>query len=164
MKRVSPNLVFVQIRRGLAASPSPWPSGRIATLCAALLVMTVTAALGEVEHHAMLIEVHAGPHHREDTPVVLDLPDSLAPWQHFRLTRLTDQAPVDAQRLAGDGRDSLVWLIRQPLAAGQSRRYRLVPVSQPPRRAAVDHVLCDDDGKHRSRCMDRLTAAGPVFV
>lgn len=89
----------------------------------------------------IVLEVDSGAYDRANTPVVFQLPESLGKQQHFMLTELDTKRAVDVQV----DRGRILWIIRDKLPAGQTRRYRLAAVSgkhQPP--AAV---TADDDGK-----------------
>jgi hypothetical protein len=96
------------------------------------------------------LEVAAGGHDRVDSPVAFQLPASLADCRAFTLTRLDNGQVVPVQREPGDGA-RLVWIIRDKLPAGQSRRYRLAPrpaeAAAATGDAAAEAVRVEDDGK-----------------
>jgi len=88
----------------------------------------------------MVLEVHGGEYERADTPVAFPLPQSLANERHFLLTDLGTNKAVDVQ--VDHGR--IVWIIREKLPAGQTRRYRLAAVSGGHQPSAT--VSAHDDG------------------
>jgi hypothetical protein len=76
---------------------------------------------------AVVFEVEAGAFARRDTPVLVPLPDDLKNASGFALENLDDHKGVPVQRMAYHvkGYDGVAWIIREPLAAGSTRRYRL---------------------------------------
>lgn len=88
----------------------------------------------------MVLEVDGDGYERADTPVVFPLPQSLANERHFLLTDLGTNKAVDVQ--VDHGR--IVWIIREKLLAGQTRRYRLAAVSEGHQPSAA--VSAHDDG------------------
>ncbi len=111
--------------------------------CAAVLLAFSAAAAAET----LTVEVRAGKHDRRDVPVSLTLPKSLARAKHFSLTRL-DTGRVTSVQLARGESPSLVWMIAEPLKAGQRRRYRLVAASKAPKPTTLSAVTVTDDGRH----------------
>ncbi len=112
------------------------------TLATRLVVaLAVVGALGADEPRGIVVVVDAGPHDRRGTPVVLNLPDSLARADAFTLIALDDAQPVAVQVVPGD-HPAIVW-IETALNAGATRRYRLEPTAKAP--GAV--VTCFDDGR-----------------
>jgi len=91
------------------------------------------------------LEVAAGEHDRLGTPVVVELPEALAPAKHFTLTRLDDGKPVAAQRVPGP-KPAVAWIVGERLATGKVRRYRLAAAHKTA--PAEGGVTVEDDGKH----------------
>jgi hypothetical protein len=89
----------------------------------------------------MVLEVDGGAYDRGNTPVVFQLPESLRKQQHFMLTELDTKRAVDVQV----DRGRILWIIRDKLPAGQTRRYRLAAVSGKHQLPAA--VTADDDGQ-----------------
>lgn len=116
--------------------------GVLASLTLALSMATTRAA----EAAAIVIEVEAGPQERRDTPVVFALPGSLGAPVAATLTQIDDGRPVDVQVIAGTP-PSVAWIVRDPLPAGATRRYRLEPADPNPGTKSGTSVGCLDDGK-----------------
>jgi len=97
----------------------------------------------------LILEVKAGASDRERVPVSLPLPKSFRNHAAFKLTRIDDGELVDTQ-LDGGKPPRLVWLLRDKLQAGQTRRYRLTTSANRNNAQAnpTPHVDCRDDGKH----------------
>jgi hypothetical protein len=112
----------------------------VAALC------VTTSALAAEPARGVVVEVAAGPHLRRDTPVLFRLPDALAAVRSVTLRELDGGRAVPAQllRLPGNA-PSVVWLIRDPLPAGATRRYRLEAADSADAEPAA--VTCNDDGK-----------------
>ncbi|MBX6314422.1 MAG: PmoA family protein [Isosphaeraceae bacterium] len=89
------------------------------------------------------LEVSAGEHDRQGTPIAWELPESLQGEARFALSRLDDGRSIPVQFEPGEpGR--VWWLLEERLPAGRSRRYRLQPAkAAPPGRGVEVH----DDGK-----------------
>lgn len=104
-------------------------NGRLVCLVAVLV------ALGADAPRSLTLEVDAGPHDRRDAVVSLPLPDDLRAVASFRLES-PDGGPVPCQVVAGD-RPEVVWVLRDPLAAGSKRRYRLIPGAGPAERPGL---------------------------
>jgi hypothetical protein len=124
-------------------------------LVAALTATTAAPAAGgeapTPTSAGVVIEVAAGEYPRQQTPVIFELPGPLAAARAMTLTELETGRRVAAQLLKGPGTaPSLAWIVREPLPAGSTRRYRLEPAgagaeaSAPGRAAAA----CIDDGRH----------------
>jgi len=75
------------------------------------------------------VEVSAGRHDRWGTPVSLTLPEALKGYRQFTLKREEGDQSVPVQVTDGE-RPQLVWIIRDPLAAGTTRSYRLAPSNE----------------------------------
>jgi len=93
---------------------------------------------------ATVVEVDAGAFGRDKTPICVRLPETLADAAHLRLTRLDSHAQVPVQRVREDSQLKALWILDEPLPAGQRRRYRLEATNQRP----PDRVTCTDDGRH----------------
>ncbi|MFH1919760.1 MAG: PmoA family protein [Planctomycetota bacterium] len=91
------------------------------------------------------LEVAAGDHDRQGALAAIDLPASIVGRESFTLTRLDTGEPVPVQRAPGTGA-RLVWIVRDPLPAGQTRRYRLAGATGKP--SPPEAVRVEDDGKH----------------
>ena len=97
--------------------------------CGLLAALAIVCA-GAAEPRAVVVEVEAGRRPRQDTPVVLPLPVELKDARSFSLVGLDDRKPVAVQVVSSDP-PVVAWMIRGLLAAGESRRYRLKPSSDP---------------------------------
>ena len=91
----------------------------------------------------VLIEVDAGAHDRQNTPVFYELPEDLRSQKAFTLKRLDNNQSVDVQVESGLV-PRAVWIIRDKLPSGQARRYRLTPADKSASKAAV---TTEDDAK-----------------
>jgi hypothetical protein len=103
------------------------------------------AAAEDAAAEALVVEVDAGGQDRQGTPVFFELPERLRTHHDFHLTRLDNQTAVEVQRLPGE-EATVVWLIRDVLRTGQTRRYRLA-VSQG-LGSHLPEVVGYNDGKH----------------
>ena len=74
----------------------------------------------------LMIEVAAGEYDRQNSPVFFQLPESWRDERDFTLERIDTGELIDTQIEVGVS-SRLVWLIRDMLKAGQTRRYRLAP-------------------------------------
>ena len=92
----------------------------------------------------LILEVTAGEADRDQVPVSLPLPKSFQNHAAFKLSRIDDGALVDVQ-LDGGETLRLVWLLRDRLPAGQTRRYRLTAAAN--RDNEKPRVVCRNDGK-----------------
>jgi hypothetical protein len=124
---------------------------RNVVVCGIALAMAVpgmaVASAPTPRPRGVVIEVEAGAHERRGTPVVFELPDPLKDVRAVRLTPIDGGRPVDAQVLALPERPpSVLWMLRDPLPAGATRRYRIEPAD--PDAAARAAVTCVDDGDH----------------
>jgi len=118
-------------------------------LAIVLTIAVTTPAVADppAPPRGVVVEVAAGPHLRRETPVVLALPAPLAAVRAVTLTDLDQARAVEAQLLDLPGQaPSVVWVIRDPLPAGATRRYRLEPADAA--RSAPAAVTCLGDGKH----------------
>ena len=113
---------------------------RSAGMMMALIWCTQTAMSASTE---LIVEVAAGDVDRQNTPVFFELPASLRNEESFRLVRADDGATIDVQPEPESER--LIWLIRDRLAAGKTRRYRLTLLRTG--RNPVTRVTCRDDGR-----------------
>jgi hypothetical protein len=100
-----------------------------------LLLLTACPAIAR----DLLIEVAAGAADRVNTPISLALPDSMARARQLTMRELDTARPVDIQ--VDHGR--AVWILRDRLKAGETRRYRL---SEGGARTA-EAMTAEDDGK-----------------
>lgn len=125
---------------------------RIITLNAGLLLTllptTVThAAEGKVcSERSVLVEVAAGKTDRHETPVAFVLPPALRDQNTFVLTRIDNGTSVPVQVIADDP-PRVIWMLKDTLAAGKTRRYRLA--SQTAAANSDEHnaaLHCEDDG------------------
>ena len=93
------------------------------------------------------LELAAGDHDRDQTPIQFVVPESLARFEDLKLTRVTDGASVPVQRHLKGKKPKAAWILQRPLKAGATRRYRLEGLEQPPFPAPRDQVTVEDDGK-----------------
>lgn len=103
-----------------------------------LLIHSATAA------DSVTLELSAGDVACENIIVETVLPSGLAEDDQFELTRIDtgERIPVQVDRQGSE--PTLVWIMRDKLAAGSVRQYRLASTTQPRQR---DRVTVDDDGK-----------------
>ncbi|HYW80090.1 MAG TPA: PmoA family protein [Thermoguttaceae bacterium] len=92
----------------------------------------------------LLVEVVAGRHDRQRTPIFLELPEALRDHTAFSLVRIDTDRVIDVQVLAGET-PRLVWILAEPLPAGSVRRYRLVPSGASREKSPT--VTCRDNGR-----------------
>ena len=85
------------------------------------------------------IEVLAGEHDRQNVPVTYPIPEAFSGITQFKLTRVDTGEVIDSQFDPHTGH--LVWILRDQLAAGKSRSYRLNPVSEDDSKLP-QHVTC----------------------
>jgi len=97
----------------------------------------------EEKSRELTIEVAAGEYERQNTPVFFPLPGTWRDEQRLMLKRADTGELVDAQVESGPS-PRLVWLIRDVLKGGQTRRYTLTPevTAAPPL-----PVVASDDGR-----------------
>jgi hypothetical protein len=90
---------------------------------------------------AVVIEVAACRHDRQNTIISFVLPEQLHSRGKLSLTRLDNQEPIDVQV------DNVraVWIMRELLRAGRTRRYRIAPAKAVPLKTAV---AAENDGRH----------------
>jgi hypothetical protein len=139
MKRECPGfLIGVQLR----------PSAVAFIFCgvAALSVLGLASPLSAAE--PVTIEVRAGAHDRRETPVRAILPADLKPGESWRLVRAGDGKEIAVQLLPAAAGEpaAILWILDEPLAAGQSRRYRLEPKA--PAAAAAGVACKETAGQH----------------
>jgi hypothetical protein len=113
---------------------------------AALLAVASTTDAPSAVAGGILVEVEAGPLLRKNTPIVFALPGSIGMARAVTLTQLDDGRAVDAQVLQGTPA-SVVWILRDPLPAGATRRYRIEPAADPAGTQKTA-VACVDGGKY----------------
>jgi hypothetical protein len=89
------------------------------------------------------IEVQAGKFNREQTPVILRLPGEVADDRQLVMQRVEDRKRIGLQRIAGD-HPSVAWMIEKPLAAGLSRKYRLIAVDRKVDRVPKQVIIKQD--------------------
>lgn len=122
-----------------------------ATLVAVGVVNAIWGLSIAVAVESVTLEVLAGDYRREGTLVTAELPSPLRDQMHFTLTRLdtSESVSVQVDRTAGA---RVAWILREPLEAGQLRRYRLriaAADSEASGRSSVSsEVTVEDDGKH----------------
>ncbi|MCB1089497.1 MAG: PmoA family protein, partial [Verrucomicrobiae bacterium] len=95
----------------------------------AIVCLTGWTIASPVSAESWLIEVSAGNHDRQGTPLTCELPDSLKvdPTRTKVVLTPVDGAglpPVEGQIVPGE-RDTLRWRLERPLKRGESRRYAL---------------------------------------
>lgn len=88
------------------------------------------------------LELAAGDHDRDQTPVTFILPETLSEFQHFELVRASDDQKISVQRFSGKTA-KIGWILKTPLAKGETRRYRLTAAD----RAPLPGVSVEDDGR-----------------
>ena len=110
-------------------------------LCLILLTMVSSARADD----AVTIEVAAGATPRENCLVQFPVPQTWADQPQFQLIQVEtgERIPVQVDRTAVPSQ--LVWIVRQPLPAGKTRRYQLAPETSD---SAPETVRVVDDGKH----------------
>ena len=93
------------------------------------------------------LELAAGEHDRDQTPVQFKLPVELAKFDAFKLTRVSDGGIVPVQRYRGGKQARVGWIVQRELKAGKTRRYRLEGLVEPPFPAGDNQVTVKDDGR-----------------
>lgn len=90
-------------------------------------VLLVAGASLAAEPAPVVFEVDAGPYERRDTLVYDLVPESLKDAPGFALEDLDTHKPVPVQKMPFHVKDfdGVAWIIREPLPAGATRRYRL---------------------------------------
>lgn len=114
-------------------------TGRITFLLAASVGISSLRAAPSVE-----LELAAGDHDRDQTPITFALPETLAEFQHFELVRASDDQKVSVQRFPGTIA-RVGWILKTPLGKGETRRYRLTAADGAPLPGATG-VSVEDDG------------------
>jgi hypothetical protein len=89
-----------------------------------ILAIVCIAARGASAREAVVVEVSAGQHDRQNTPIFVSLPESMRGAAGLSLTQMEDNAPVAVQFLSTE-KPQAAWILRAPLPAGAKRRYRL---------------------------------------
>jgi hypothetical protein len=101
----------------------------ISFLICVLLLLSL-AGCSSPKPDFITVEVSAGDASRRDCPIAYELPAAIAESSSFELSRADTGASVPAQRLAGEPA-RLAWILEEPLAAGETRRYHLRPLLSP---------------------------------
>ena len=92
------------------------------------------------------LELTAGDHDRDQTPITFLLPKKLAEFQHFKLVRAADKQEIAVQRYPGKTA-KIGWVLARPLDKGETRQYRLTAQEQAPLSAGASGVSVEDDGR-----------------
>ncbi len=109
-------------------------------------ILTIAGAVGPVAaEDGVTLELAAGDYDRQGTVASVELPASLAKAPNLTLTRLDDNRAVAVQVRPGV-KPKAVWIVRDKLAAGKTRRYRLTAAKGKPSEKCA--VTVKDDGKH----------------
>ena len=108
-----------------------------------MVLLFALATLAD-EPQSVLVELAAGDHDRQQTPVLLELPQALRAAEVLSLVRVDTGKAIDVQVLAGDP-PRAAWILAEPLSAGQTRQYRLTAADAAAK--AKSAVTCRDDGK-----------------
>ena len=101
-----------------------------------LAALILAVAPGADEPRSVVVEVEAGRHDRVDTPIILPAPGPIRDVPDLSLERLDNHQAVPVQATA-IGSPSVSWIIREPLTAGATRRYRLSAASAPSAQAPL---------------------------
>ena len=90
-----------------------------------VLLLAVPSVAADPE--PIVFEVEAGPYARRDTPVIVPLPEAMRDASRFALEDLDSHKAVPVQKVAHQviGQSGVAWILRDPLPAGTTRRYRL---------------------------------------
>lgn len=115
--------------------------GSIALSLAASLCATCLHAAPFVD-----LELAAGDHDRDQTPIAFLLPKKLAEFQHFKLVCTADAREVPVQRYPGKTA-KIGWVLQRPLGKGETRRYQLTALKQAPLGSGRSGVSVEDDGE-----------------
>ncbi len=94
-----------------------------------ILTILLLSPFVQAEDTIVTIEVQAGDHLRQHTPVFLQLPSEVADDRRLVMQRVEDGKRVGIQKIAGD-RPMITWMIEKPLTVGLSRTYRLLAVDR----------------------------------
>ena len=114
--------------------------GQVGGLFGSLLVLSSATCFAKAED--LVLEVMAGEQDRKEVLVTWDLPASLADQEHFSLCLEDTGAPVSVQ-VDRTSVPRLVWILREPLRSGATRRYRLT-VGMPSQKTPGGVTMCDD--------------------
>jgi hypothetical protein len=109
-----------------------------------LVCLAAPASQYALAAEAIPIELNAGEQDRHGAPVFFELPESLRSCRALTLVRADTGRPVAVQVDPGPP-PRAVWMLDEPLPAGQTRRYLLAPATaaaEPERSVAVK-----DDGQ-----------------
>lgn len=117
---------------------------KIHLFCAVAICLAPGIVQNSFGAHAVEVEVAAGGHDRHGTVVAFDLPDILRDSRSLMLMRIDTgrTVPVQIDRTS-DPR--AVWIIRDKLQAGGTRRYRLSSAAV--QSSTKDGVRIEDDGR-----------------
>ncbi|HUT94068.1 MAG TPA: PmoA family protein [Thermoguttaceae bacterium] len=119
-------------------------SVRLSRTVAVVAVLAGLACVGSAEASGpVTLEVAAGDCDREGVVVAAEVPEAMR-GERVALTQVDTGEAVPVQWECGD-KPRLVWIVREKLAAGEVRRYRL---SAGGGEAAGEAVKVEDDGKH----------------
>jgi hypothetical protein len=94
----------------------------------------------------VVLEVAAGQQARQNCVISIPVPKLLDTQKKFSLVRIQNGAEIPIQFDGTGDRRELVWILRERLAPGAKRRYRLL--AGPDLKAQPDRVTVVDDGKH----------------
>mgnify|MGYP001052692723 CR=1 FL=1 len=110
---------------------------------ATILTLLLFSPFVEAKDTIVAIEVQAGDYLRQNTPVFLQLPSEVADDRQLVMQRVEDRKRIGLQRIAGD-HPSVAWMIEKPLAAGVSRKYRLIAVDRKVDRVPKQVIIKQD--------------------
>jgi len=111
--------------------------------CLVILAALLAAAVGcsRSTNGGLRFEINAGMHDRRNCPVVVSLPESAPAGESLTLVREDTSARIPLQRLLDDP-SAAIFILDEPLAAGNTRTYRLSIAAEP----AEPSVTAADDG------------------
>ncbi len=121
------------------------PTNKRRRICFGALLIAVACTPWAVAGEGLMLEVAAGDFDREATIVSVELPPPLAACSALTLTRMDNGQAVPVQVDRRGEKNLAVWILRDKLAAGQARRYRLAPAGE--QASDADGVTVQDDGK-----------------
>lgn len=113
------------------------------TVC--LLSLLLTVALPAYAGPAVTLAVNAGKHERHNTVISIPVPEPLKQQKQFTLVRIDNNQEIPVQVAAAGPERELVWILREPLSAGATRKYRLFAAKYT---EAPQQVSVSDDGRH----------------
>lgn len=109
-----------------------------------LLVIFTTLGAGKAgASETVNLELLAGKHDWQNTPVSFDLPEPLRSWKGYQLIDVAANQPVPVQLDAGST-PKLIWALIDSIKAGGSKRYRLTEKAAAPDEAASVKVQHDE--------------------